>query len=253
MRNFGGLLSNEWLKLYKKRTFFLPFAILAAFAAANGIAVHFLAGAEVDSATSFVKSALDMGTAGQFVAVVALVSLAGVVSSEYRMGTIKFLLIRAHSRSKILASKYVVSLLYTVFLIVFTAAATMAVGLVLTGFGGIGDAWGGIALNMLYVLLYSIVYVTLMFMVGILTRSSGVTVGVAMFCLMMGELVAILLSKYGFAKYILFANVDFSQYGAGGEPLMQGMSLPFSSAVLAVYMALFLAVSFIIFRKRDVS
>ncbi|WMT43402.1 ABC transporter permease [Paenibacillus sp. D2_2] len=53
---------------------------------------------------------------------------AGVVSKEYSLGTIKLLLIRAQSRSKILLSKYITVLLYAVSIMVFTFLVSLVTG-----------------------------------------------------------------------------------------------------------------------------
>ncbi|MDQ6419084.1 DUF2705 family protein [Paenibacillus sp. LHD-117] len=252
MRSFGMLLTNEWLKLFKKKSIYVPFAILALFAGVYAYAAFRLK-IEISSGAAFAAEAISMGSAGQLLPMLAIIALASMVSKEYRMGTIKLLLIRAHSRNKILASKYIVSLLFTASLIVFTAAAVLITGTIVYGFGGDAELWGQIGKSMLYLLIYTVVYVSLTFMIDVLTKSSGVTVGISLFCIMIGGLVTLLLSKYEFAKYLLFASTDLSQYEPGSELFIEGMSLPFSVSVLIGYTAIFLIASFVTFRKRDVS
>ncbi|MBB5324649.1 ABC-type transport system involved in multi-copper enzyme maturation permease subunit [Anoxybacillus tepidamans] len=54
------------------------------------------------------------------------------------------------------------------------------------------------------------------------------------------------------AKYILFANTNLAQY-IDGTPLVKGMTMPFSLAVLLVYFVAFNAVTWWTFQKRDVA
>ncbi|WP_181376411.1 ABC transporter permease [Paenibacillus agaridevorans] len=252
MRSFSRLVLNEWLKLFKRSSILVPYVILAAYAAIFGYAV-FKMGSEFGSGAEFAALAIGMSSAGQVLPLLAIITMAGMVSKEYRMGTIKLLLIRAHSRNKILASKYTAALLFIISLILFTAVAVLVTGTVVYGWGGEAAHWNEIGRSMLFMFIYTTVYVTLTFMIDILTKSSGVTVGIALFCVMMGGLATLLLSKYSFAKFILFANTDLSQFNAGNEPMIPGMTLPFSVSVLIVYVALFLLASFVTFRKRDVS
>lgn len=251
MRNFGALLTNEWLKLYKKKSFFVYFAVMAVF---TGICAYvayrgWLDG--VDSALGFTKEIVTMSTAGQILPLVAIIAIANIVPQEFRMGTIKLLLIRAQSRSKILASKYIITLLFSFALIAATLVMALLAGLLLYGFGGDAGFWSSVGENVLYLTVYTFVFVTLTFMVGVLTKTSGATVGISMFCVMLGGLFTLLLSRYDFVKYVLFPNTDLSVYKAGMMP--EDMTMTFSAVVVGVYMIIFLFVSFATFRKRDIS
>ena len=123
------------------------------------------------------------------------------------------------------------------------------------GFGSAsvqGISWSEVLTNTLYSFIYTVVYVTISFLASILTRSTGATIGIGMFLVVLEELVVALLSRYAFAKYLIFANADLSVY-LNGNPPMPGMTLTFSSVVIAAYLVLFLAVSFVTFKKRDVA
>jgi len=253
LRNFGGLVINEWLKLSKKKTFFIPYAIMLAFVALFTYATHSMDPGGDGSALEFAAGMMTVGVAGQILPFIAIIFTASIVSQEYRFGTIKFLLIRSHSRSKILASKYVVALMATLSLIAAVLVFSFGAGFILYGMNAGESVWGAIGENIVYLIVYSIVYVTMTFMIGVLTKSSGVTIGISMFIIMIANLVTMLLSRYSFVKYILTSNVDLSMYANGSEPPIGGLTMPFSIAVLVAYMAIFLLASFVTFRKRDVS
>ncbi len=60
-----------------------------------------------------------------------------------------------------------------------------------------------------------------------------------------------LLLRYNWSKYILFANVNLNQY-IDGEPLVKGMTMTFSIIVLIIYFVIFNVISYIGFTKRDI-
>ncbi|MFD0588178.1 ABC transporter permease [Paenibacillus sp. GCM10027627] len=252
MLNFTALLTNEWIKLYKKKSFFVYFAIMAVFVGIVTYVAHrgWIDG--VDSAFKFAEVVVNMGTAGQILPIIAIIAMANIVPQEFSMGTIKLLLIRSQSRSKILASKYIISLIFTLVLVAATLVMSLIAGLVLYGFGGGADLLPNIAENMLYLILYTFAFVTLTFMLGVLTKSNGATIGISMFFMMVIGLFNLLLGRYEMIKFFLLPNVDLSVYQNGGT-MPHGMTLTFSVSVFAAYMIVFLFLSFFTFRKRDVS
>lgn len=254
MRSFANLVMNEWLKLYKKRSFMIAYAIMGLLAVGSAILIWKYSPGELPTVTDFMSLLLSGNGLGTFYTIIALIFTAGVVSQEHQLGSVKFLLIRPHSRFKILASKYATVLLYLLTLMLFTAAAAAVMGWVMFGSGG-EQTWGDMLRTAGYHLLYTAIYATLMFMFGVLTRSTGATIGIGL-CLTMLEsldsVIVLLLSKYQFAKYILFLNTNLEVYSSGEAPI-QGMTIGFSTAVIAVYMLIALGISFTVFKKRDVA
>lgn len=189
------------------------------------------------------------------------------VAGEFHWGTIKLLLIRPYSRSRILFSKYLAVLLFALFLAAGLLVSSFAINALLYGFRNVGlvdlslDADGqvretGMFLKVLgaYALrgVELFMTVSLAFMLSTVFRSSTLAVGITMFITFAGQLITMLLSRFPWGKYWLYANTDLSVYMNGNTP-PEGMSLGFSVAVLAVYYVLFTALSWIIFNRRDVS
>ncbi|WP_055109649.1 ABC transporter permease [Paenibacillus ihumii] len=252
MRSFGNLILNEWLKMFKKRSFFVPYAIITGFILLIAYLTQFMGGLQnVLTAPQFAEVIVAKNGLGQFLVILSIICTAGIVSKEFSGGTIKLLLIRSVSRSKILASKYAIVLIYSFLLTLYALFAGLATGAVMFGFSGIAELSQLLAAA-LYHGVYLTIYVTVTFMIGTLTRSSGATIGIGMTLLMLEGLIVALLSKYSFVKYLLFTNADLSVY-ANGSPPFQGMTMTFSLIVLAVYMFLFLGASFVTFKKRDVA
>ena len=251
MRSFIQLVTNEWLKLAKKRSFIVAYALMTLLVAGSAIVIWNFAGDEFRYLNEFVTGMLSpVGIGGMFT-VISLISIAGIISQEHQLGTIKLLLIRSHSRMKILASKYVTMLLYIGILMLYTAVAAIITGLIL--FGGAGElALASIAKAAGFQLLYTAIYATIVFMFGVLTKSTGATVGIGLLLVFVEGLAQMLLSRYDFSKYLLFFNTDLSVYNQGGAPI-EGMTIGFSGIMIAAYMAVFIAISFIVFKKRDVA
>ena len=94
---------------------------------------------------------------------------------------------------------------------------------------------------------------TMAFMISAVFRNSSLAIGLSIFLMFSGSQLTLLLSlKFSWAKYLLFANTDLMQY-FDGTPMMEGMTLPFSVAMLVIYFILFLILAHFVFKKRDVA
>lgn len=248
MRKFNRLVLNEWLKISKKRMFLVPFLLLILLPLLIGYVIHTVAGDMFVSAWDFSSEMMLPGALGQALAIIAIIGTAGVVAQEHSQGTIKFLLIRARSRSAVLTSKYIAVLIYACVLTIITVAAAYVSGAIWFGVHGGEAGLTDVLGSVIYGYVYTSVYLTLAFMIGILTTSTGVTIGITMFAVMIDKIV---LYK-DFYKYFLFPNLDLTVYQNGGAPI-PGMTLPFSIGMLAIYMLIFLLVGFTVFKRRDVA
>lgn len=248
MRNFNNLILNEWLKISKKRTFFIPYLLLVLLCVLVGYLVHSMSSDMFASGYEFSAAMLLSNGIGQFITILALIGTAGIVSKEYSQGTIKFLLIRARSRTTILASKYVVVLIYALTLAVIAMIVVFATGSLWFGLKGGEAGIREMFTSLMYNSVSTVIYVTLAFMIGILTTSTGVTIGVTMFALMIDKLTI----SNELYKYFLFPNLNLAAYENGGAP-MPRMTLTFSIVMLALYTCVFLLIGFSVFRRRDVA
>lgn len=215
-------------------------------------------------AWSFVKDASQLIVlAGLFTIIIA----AGIVASEFSWGTIKLLLIRPINRAKILASKYLTVILYALFMLVILFVFSTVLGIIL--FGMPDQAVPYLNYNngkvteqnvVIHLLIYygvssieMMMLVTMAFMISSVFRNSSLAIGLSIFLLFTGtQFTALLAMKYSWAKFLLFANTNLMQY-VEGTPLVEGMTLPFSIAMLLIYFAVFQFLAFFIFNKRDVA
>jgi ABC-2 type transport system permease protein len=219
---------------------------------------------EEESVWTFVEFNANFVTfAGLFTIIVA----AGIVASEFTWGTIKLLLIRPISRTKILLSKYLTVLIFGITLLVILFGFSTLLGFIL--FGG-----GENVPHLVYVdgqveekslvqylintyLLKSIdiiMMATMAFMISAVFRSSSLAIGISLFLLFMGGTATTFIAmKYDWAKYSLFANTDLTQYTGAFTPMIDGMTMGFSIMMLLIYFIIFILLAFVIFNKRDVA
>lgn len=203
----------------------------------------------------------------QLAIVFTIVVAADMIASEFTWGTIKLLLIRPASRVKILASKYVSTLLYALFLVAITFVVSLIIGIVLNGFSGFSQpdlyigADGSVhERSMLFAVLQTyglglvqlLMYVTLAFTISSAFRSASMAIALSLACMFVGTAIVGMFSKYEWVKYILFANINLNQY-LDGTPLRPEMTMTFSIVVLLVYFAVFHLISWLLFTKRDVA
>ncbi|QKG85194.1 ABC transporter permease [Kroppenstedtia pulmonis] len=209
--------------------------------------------------TSYITSLITL-----FTIIIGATSVAG----EFSWGTIKLLLIRSASRSKILLSKYVSILFFALTLLVILFLFSLLVGSVLYGFDNLNSPYlsyekGEVIEKSMPVHVLSLyalksvdllMMVTFAFMISSVFRSSSLAIGLAIFLMFTGVQAVFIMSQLDleWAKYILFANTDLSPY-FDGKPMFKGMTLSFSVTVLAIYFALFNAISWLAFCKRDVA
>lgn len=200
------------------------------------------------------------------IALFAIIIGGGIVANEFSAGTIKLLLIRPSKRWKILLSKYLTVLGYILFMLVILFVVSFLFGGILFSFNGASQPFlkysgGNITeVNMVAHTLgvYGlecvslIMMVTLAFMISTVFRSSSLAIGAGVFLMFVGNMLVMVLARFDWSKYILFANTNLKQY-ISGTPPVAGMTMTFSIIVLIVYFLIFNVISFMGFSKRDVA
>lgn len=190
----------------------------------------------------------------------AVVIAADSVAGEFSWGTIKLLLIRPWTRSKILASKYVSVLLFSLLTTLLMMGLSLLTSSIFMSTDGTGLQMPGDYTPAGYALMtwlyeYVDLFITLAiaFMVSTVFRSGALAIGLSLFILFTQGIFGLIFNpeRYTWAKYILFTNMDLSQYMLGSSNSV--MSLGFSITVLAVYYVLFMGIAWYVFQKRDVA
>lgn len=201
------------------------------------------------------------------VIIFAIVIAADVVSSEYTNGTIKLLLIRPHSRTKILFSKYIAVILFSLFLLLILFITGYNVNAFFYGTGDLNrtdlflNPEGQVTEMNVFIQVMKMYgfsffpilsYTTLAFTLSTILCNSALAVGVSLFMMIVGNSMIEATTKIAWLKYLPFANSDISLYIFHLPPRPE-MTLGFSLSVLLVYIVIFFGVSWVIFIWRDVT
>lgn len=193
-----------------------------------------------------------------------VVLAASIVSSEFSSGTIKMLLTRPISRTKVLTSKLITVFLYGILLLIVNIGVSALTGFVLFDAamsvelemvdGEIVEkaVWGDLAYSYLLACGDFVMSTLFAFFIGSVFRSSSLAIGLTMFLSFMGQMIVSLLSNYEIVKYIWITHTNLNQH-VTGNLLVEDITMPFSLAVLAIYAVLFTVMSYLSFMKRDVT
>jgi ABC-2 type transport system permease protein len=207
-------------------------------------------------------------SASNLVAVIiifTIITVATSIASEFDTGTIKQLMIRPIYRTKILLSKYVSSLLFSVVCLIVLFAFSWLLGGILFGFNGVNEIHLGyvdgavqttswtlaIWKSYLFSSVSLLIMVTLAGAIAAMFRSGALAIGLTIFLYMGATIFVQLLSGYNWVKYVLFANLDLTQYTIGPQ-LREDMSLGFSLVVLSIYYIIFVLLGWLFYTKRDI-
>jgi ABC-2 type transport system permease protein len=224
-------------------------------------------------AASFTRIFMQFGIS-LFLPLLVIVVAADIVSSEHQDGTIKLLLTRPVKRWKILLSKYLTLLIFTTLTVVAMGVFSYVIsGLffgykgwdapMFTGFtivNGTFDATGVKMIPHWHLLLMNyglgwiaaIAVATLSFMVSVLVRGTATGMGVMLAVLIGGSIMVELATDFPLTKYVFTTHLHLTDYINGVPTAVEGLTLGYSLAVLAIWSAAALLISFVTFTKRDV-
>ncbi|EXX86492.1 ABC transporter permease [Paenibacillus darwinianus] len=209
-----------------------------------------------------------------FIPLLVLAVAGDLVSGERTAGTIKMLLTRPVRRWKILLAKLAALSLYVSLILVTAAALSYGISGLFFGYGGWGaPVFTGFAVSgaevstefvravpqWLFLLMqggltwFSAMTVALLaVMVSVLVRSTAASIVTMMAAIIAGTILTAMASSWQSAKYLFAVNLELTGYLEGTPPPIEGMTLPFSLGVLAVWSAVSLIVSFVVFTKQDI-
>jgi ABC-2 type transport system permease protein len=263
LSNFLSLLQNEQMKIYSRVRTWVMLGILVLVVLLWAVMLKYVVEAGLNSMVSFVSMSTSLTA---LVFIFSVIVAGDSVASEFTWGTVKLLLIRPATRSKILASKYVSVVLFLITLILLLLISSYFIGLVFFGLGGLlpeQDSYTGILKTYGFKSIDLLMSVSLAFMISAAFRSSSLAIGLSIFLMFSSSTLIFVLAgfKYTWVKYLLFANTDLSVYMsggmssdmAGGHPLVAGMTLGFSISILVAYWLVFYGVSWLLFTKRDIA
>ncbi|QTH41273.1 DUF2705 family protein [Cohnella sp. LGH] len=260
MANFMNLILNENMKIYRRIRTWIMLGFIVLIPPLVSLAIY-LAGGEGISGWGIMMT--ESYILYSLITIFAVVVAADSVAGEFTWGTIKLLLIRPWSRSTILLSKYVSTLLFALFFTVTAFIVTLLSNMLIFGLGdeplsGSGlSNWEYMLTFYLFQFITLVMIVTFGFTMSSAFRSGGLAIGLSISFLFAGNLITGLfaIANKAWVKYVLFMHLDLTNYIDGGNGPIPNhpTTLGFSLAVLAVYFVLFNVVSWTVFRKRDVA
>lgn len=210
---------------------------------------------------------------GTYIAIIVMivVIVAGVsISEEFNKGTVKLLLVRPYSRTKILISK-----LIAVFITMLITTATILllqfiIGGIVYGFGTYMmnvvqfdfttnsivtlNIFAYLGLIFICKLPIFILIGTLAFALSTLFLNSPLAVALPILGYMGSDVINMIAISYkwDWVKYFVTPNWDLSQYLFGGTPMFSGISVEFSITICAIYFVIMLVASIVSFKKRNI-
>ncbi|MDT3427171.1 ABC-2 type transport system permease protein [Paenibacillus forsythiae] len=259
MSKFNALVHNENVKIYSRARTWIMLLLLAVFSVLIPVLIY------VNSTPENMPGQWDgfqitLSVIFNLTTIFTVVIASDAIAGEFSWGTIKLLLIRPWSRSKILLSKYISMVLFSLLTTLLMTVCAFAASLILLPSGGAGmtqggwspEAYSGMLIVCRYVELF--LTATLAFMVSSVFRASGLAIGLSLFIIFVKNLFITIFNpdRFEWAKYLPFSHMDLSGYlvsdrGPGG------VALSFSIGVLAAYYVLFLLLAWVVFSRRDVA
>ena len=200
-----------------------------------------------------------------------LVMIAGtIVSEEFNKGTIKLLLVKPYSRTKILLSKFITSMLMIIFVVLIMGIMQLFVGGVIFGFDSLSAPvveynFNTNSLQEINVLVYFLIQflaqlpmfillATLAFALGTIFANSALAITISLLGYIAANIINQLAMSYNikFLEYFVTMNWDLSQYLFGNLPNMEGMTMSFSIITCIVYFLIMVIPTWIIFKKKNI-
>jgi len=261
LANFANLIFNENMKIYRRIRTWIMLGFVVLIPPLLSLVFYLAAGDEMSGWNMMMTESYILYS---LITIFTVVVAADSVAGEFTWGTIKLLLIRPWSRSTILLSKYLSTLLFALFFTAVAFLVTFLSNLIIFGMDGDGNLassglsnWEFMLRFYLYQFITLIMIVTFGFTMSAAFRSGGLAIGLSIAFLFAGQIITGLfaMANKAWVKYVLFMHLDLTSYIDGGTGPIPNhpMTLGFALGVLAVYFVLFNAVSWTVFRKRDIA
>ncbi len=203
--------------------------------------------------------------------IVMIVLISGsIVSDEFSKGTIKMLLVKPHSRTKILMGKFIATLLMVLFAIASCLMIQFVVGGFFFGFNSLAipnviynyntglvkemSVYAYFSYNTIAVLPQFILIATIGFALSTMTMSTSLSNTLTIIGIFGSDFINSLATSFdlNILKFFLTLNWDFTPYLFGGSSLYKGITLPFSIFVCLFYFVMILFLTIVVFQNRDV-
>lgn len=207
---------------------------------------------------------------GLFIIVIAVIIAGTIVSEEFNKGTIKLLLIKPYTRNKILFAKFITVLIMIIFSIIMVITMELIVGGIIFGFNSLSipiveynvstnmiqeiNVFAYMGTEILMTLPIVILLATLSFALNTIFTNAPIAIALPLLGYMGTSVINQLAVKYNidFLRYFVTLNWNFTEYLYGKMPLMEGLTIEFSSLICLLYFLVMIIPTFIIFKKKNI-
>lgn len=203
--------------------------------------------------------------------IIASVLIAGtIISEEFNKGTIKLLLVRPYSRTKILLSKFISILIITILILISAYLMELIVGGIFFGFNSLNKGvliynystktvkeislFKNIVLTTLckapiYILLSSFA-----FFLTVIGANSGVSMALSLIIYISSPIINNMITYFNISKlkYIVTLNWDLNNFLYGKLFAFENLTLISSLITNIIYFILLIIPTIIIFRKKNI-
>ena len=203
-----------------------------------------------------------------FILITAIMVAGSIVSEEFNKGTIKQLLVRPFSRSKILTSKIIALLIvFLLFLVCYTISDALIVGIGTGGFKELLDpviAYNynkGIVvehniffyslMSLLAILPKYLIIISFVLLVSILSTNNGVSMAAGFFLIIASSIIDSF-TNIKVVNYIPTTCWDFSDYLFGGISRLPYATFMSSLIIVVVTLLIINIISYIVFNKKNI-
>lgn len=212
----------------------------------------------------------DLSTPVGFVIILIIMISGSIVAEEFNKGTIKQLLLKPYSRTKILASKYLTTLIiFVLFLSFYTLVSALTYGIA-SGFDTLFNPYvvynfnthtaiqinvlAMVGLQTLSVLPVYLILLTLAFFMSTATGSSALSITIPLLVYFFSSLINAIIIAFNVKALSFFPTMcwDFSEYLFGGIPTFKYSNFGVSITVSSIIFLILLCLSFIIFKKKNI-
>ncbi len=226
----------------------------------------------VDSSQASLQYILGNYLDEYFIMIVVIIILisGSIISEEFSKGTIKLLLVKPYSRTEILMSKYITSLIMVLFAIGSTFLIQFILGGLFFGFDSLNipviiydygkemvvemSVFKSLASSLLCLLPELILIATIAFTCSTIFVSNNLASTLSYIIVFGSNIINSIAQVYeiDILKYFVTLNWDFRCYLYGGSSPYKGLTLPFSMVVCLVYVVLLIVLAIFIFNKRNI-
>lgn len=205
-----------------------------------------------------------------FIVLFVIIVSSGIVSSEFKDGTIKQLLTRPYTRSTVLLSKYITCIISLLFIVLYTFVIEFIIGSICFGVSSLEipvlvynyNTSSLMTFNaVIYMLLILVnklpIYVlliTLAFSISTLFTSTSLANTLTILGYMFSSTFYVIYNVFNlkFLKYFVTLNWDLTEYLYGSLPKVEGLTRNISILVCLFYLIVMIVSTFTLFNKKNI-